>query len=117
MKRDIDLCRNIMLKLEKQLMPGASWLLEQGDHESDLVKGYTNSEVIAHVQLLSDEDLVIFDNGGIERITSKGHDFLDLSRENKIWEHVKSFLVERGIPITLQSIIDRLKEIAGNTLL
>ena len=108
MKRDMDLCREIML------------FIEASDHEyvrvMEIVIGELSSEVIrGHVSTLLDEELLVGQNrrrmmglargeqlsGRIKsveredhspseiRLSSYGHDFLQASRESRTWNWLK----------------------------
>jgi Hypothetical protein (DUF2513) len=74
------------------------------------LKHYTNEQIAGHVQLLLDHGLVegnvISQHLGerqvpsgyfITRLTMSGHDFLDASRENKVWEKAKATFKEKGV--------------------
>jgi Hypothetical protein (DUF2513) len=96
MKRDMDLIRELLLKLEAlEVSPGE--IEEDIPLEMVEVSGFTNEQLAHHLRMLA--------NGGFiepnpempvstwifkfRRITWKGHDFLDSVREQKIWEKTK----------------------------
>jgi hypothetical protein len=95
MKRDMDLIRKILLEIEKH------------SNDTDLTKfdnieqeGYSDSEIYYHVELLREADLIDVDFlvGGpfiINRLTWKGHEFLDTSRHNTIWEKAKKQVLNK----------------------
>jgi hypothetical protein len=101
MKRDMDLIREILLYRESD-----------GDHK--IPNDYNDEQIAYHVQLLIDEGLVegnvIWQHLGerqvpsgyfITRLTMSGHDFLDASRENKVWEKAKGTFKEKGVGWTI----------------
>jgi hypothetical protein len=101
MKRDMDLIREILLLAESD-----------GDHKT--TNDYTEEQIAYHVQLLIDAGLiegkVISQNRDgrqipsgyfITRLTMAGHDFLDASRENKVWEKAKGTFKEKGVGWTV----------------
>lgn len=91
MKRDMDLIREILLRLEQ--------------HYLDEIEGHSAKEIAYHVSLLEGAGLVtqdIYSNlflndsmlEGI-RITWAGHEFLDASRSVSIWEKAKNIAIEK----------------------
>jgi Hypothetical protein (DUF2513) len=104
MKRDMDLIREILLVAESD-----------GTYKS--AEHYTEEQVAYHVQLLIDAGLiegrVLFENRDgrqipvkyvIIRLTMAGHDFIDASRENKVWEKAKSTIKEKGVGWTVDIV-------------
>ena len=82
MKRDIDLLRRILLDMEGGGVGGHG----RGDDPQTLHY---------HVQLLHDAGLIVADElvpgqWWPERITWAGHEFLDLSRNDALWNRAKS---------------------------
>ena len=90
MKRDLELIRNILIKIESRE------LLEPFDLQID---GYEQDLVNYHLQLLDEAGLIEIilerDESGIIitaqpiRITWNGYEFLDMARNNSIWEKSK----------------------------
>lgn len=92
MKRDMDLIREILLRLEQH-------------NCLDETEGHSAKEIAYHVSLLEGAGLVtqdIYSNlflndsmlDGI-RITWAGHEFLDSSRNVSIWEKAKKIAMEK----------------------
>jgi Hypothetical protein (DUF2513) len=84
--------------------------LTENDGDYKTSDNYSDEQIAYHVQLLLDADLiegkVISQNRGgrqipsgyfITRLTMSGHDFLDASRENKVWEKAKGTFKEKGV--------------------
>jgi Hypothetical protein (DUF2513) len=94
MKRDIDLIRSILLNVES-------------DGELGVPAGHTDEEIADHVQQLIEEDLVegyvqrdrqgIPCGAAIIRLTSKGHDFVDATRNHSFWMKTKVY-VTKSLP-------------------
>lgn len=100
MKRDIDLIREILLKVEEE--PYRYW-----DLGIELeINGYSEEGLSYHVLLLKEAGLVeartLATPGSRfltylpQRLTWAGHEFLDASRDDTIWEKAKSRLLEKS---------------------
>ena len=96
MKRDMDLVRSILLKLEEH---------EHGRAPVPLViDGYTEEQIGYHVYLMDEAGLLIAlktqSRGSTSpcaipmRMTWAGHDFLDAARSDTIWKAAKQRLAE-----------------------
>lgn len=120
MKRDMDLVREILIAVESR---------ESAGQASDFltIPGHDEREVAAHVQIMVDAGLVeaaIFDSqqeddplGAIvSRLTWKGHDFLENSRDSKLWAKAKSVLAEKGVGMTIDALMFALKDLAQRAL-
>lgn len=112
MKRDMDLARNILLRMEEDA--------ESFDGLSD------NPETVSeHLWLLRDAGLIEatpqMADGKIlsmsaERITWDGHDFLDASRESAVWELAKEHVIGPGLCWTFALLLEWLKAQAHQRL-
>lgn len=115
MKRDLDLLREIMLKIE------------ESDENLDITCLTDVSSKYAlisfHVQLLIDSDFIeatpisimrqSFENYIITRLTSHGCDYLDSVRDEGVWSKTKSSLIQVGSSASL----DIIKQLAGKIIL
>ncbi|NMY92821.1 DUF2513 domain-containing protein [Pseudomonas oryzihabitans] len=92
MRRDMDLIRSIMLKLEAwEKSPDAIFVVQ--DIENDFpIDGYTRDEIVYHYKLIADNGWV--DTAGPMRhyrvitfraLTTAGHDFVDSVRDEEVW--------------------------------
>jgi hypothetical protein len=103
MKRDMDLVRDILGKLEAA-EPGAGV-------PADAFPGHAPQVVACHFKLLAEagyldanlyelEELGPLD-GSVQRLTWQGHEFLDATRDATIWRRVKAKAAEHGgsVPI------------------
>ena len=108
MKRDMDLCRKIMLAIEDQYVDTAIFNLA--------VDGYSFEQVAYHCKILSEADLVTeyeptygddkLQFFGVGSLTWEGHEYLDKIRDTTIWEKTKTKIQELGVPMTLDVIKD-----------
>ena len=106
MKRDMDLCRLILFKIEDEYKSTALFNLQ--------IDGYDIETVAYHCDLLFDAGLIksyktqyasdkiyFFSVGAL---TWEGHDFLDKIRENTMWNRTKNSIKENALPMTLEVI-------------
>ncbi len=91
MKRDMDLIRSILLKVEADCKP-----MSVTSFMSDDFKEHDWKTVRGHMQLLEDaryfyecEQALSGDKHSVWGITWAGHDFLDTVRNDEIWEMTK----------------------------
>ncbi len=93
MKRDLDLCREILLRTEKEIP-----IREIPDH--------TEAAILAHYELLLEAGLLkgqVVRSGSGQivaaspgRLSWAGHDFLDAARNEGIWKKAKTRILETG---------------------
>ena len=98
MKRDMDLIRKILLRIEAHPKP-FSW-----DVPLD-IPDYPENEVYYHVKLLEKAGLIeahikVALNGSVgycmvNSLTWEGHEFLEASRDDSRWEKVKRLVLEK----------------------
>ena len=111
MKRDMDLIREILLKIEEEYISTALYDLK--------IDGYDKETIAYHCKIMHDEGL-IFDykanyagnmlySFGVGGLTWEGNDFLDKIRDNTVWNKTKTVIKEKGLPL----IIDTIKTIAS----
>lgn len=113
MERNLDLLRNIMLSLEKNIDPNKQLISTEGLKTLESDVGILNE----HIKLLVENDLIEtmrpmnVDDGPIKRythikrITSRGYDFLDALRNEDIWNKTKETAISAG-GFTLSLIIE-----------
>ena len=95
MKRDMDLARKILLHLEEECDPAGEGLLPEPVHTA--ITEYSQREIFYHMRLLSDANLIKLEDGSdygcdvafATRLTWKGHEFLELSRNESVWNKAK----------------------------
>lgn len=106
MKRDMDLCRLILFKIEDEYKSTALSNLQ--------IDGYDIEIIAYHCDLLFEAGLIksykptyasdkiyFFSVGAL---TWEGHDFLDKIRENTMWNRTKNRIKENALPMTLEVI-------------
>ena len=100
MKRDMDLIRALLLKVEEAPY-GALW--------SGEMPGYTHQQVLYHVELANDAGLIeasLLNPDGflVRRLTYAGHEFLDAARSDKIWNKAKETVMNNAGTLTLEAL-------------
>ena len=104
MKRDMDLVREILLKLED--------LPYDGQLHNITVDGRTNEEISYHVMLLEEAGLIaamsLTSHDGIcwkpTRLTYSGHEFLDAARSDTVWERAKAWTLKTTGTLTVEAM-------------
>jgi hypothetical protein len=114
MRRDLDLCRQILLSLER-------------DDPNLEIPGYTTEQILYHCVLLEEAGLLLgqFDRGSsgdvieamIKRMTWEGHDFLDVARSETHWRKAKDQILKTGGSWTFEIVKSLLVEIAKRSLM
>jgi hypothetical protein len=103
MKRDIDLLRALLLKIEE--MPYSEHLMG-----AIQIPGYSEEEVCYHAQLAADEGFIeakflkpttYF---AVTRLTYQGHEFLDLARDDTRWNHAKEKVKSTTGSLTVEGL-------------
>ena len=108
MKRDMELCRQILFAIEEQYVDVVLYNLQ--------IPEYTMEQIAYHCKILHDGGLVsaykgFFASDGIEgfgvgSLTWEGHDFLDKIREDTIWNKTKGVIKDKLLPMTLEVVKD-----------
>ncbi len=106
MKRNIELVRLLLLKVE-------------GEQPPDL-DAFTDEQVRYHFALLSDAGLVRASSNGYlsgpKSLTWKGHDFLDLSRNPTVWQHFRNTVRAAAADLSIGLATRLLEKLAGEHL-
>ncbi len=116
MKRDMDLIRDILLKIE-----------DEGPNPSGIkmkIEGYPDDDIQNHLGLLVGKGLVkaidVSSHDGIgwipTELTWEGYDFIEKAKDKGIWEKAKIVLKEKGIPFSFELMKTILVQIALNQL-
>lgn len=106
MKKDMDLIRTILLKIEEVYIDTAIYDLE--------IDNYDNKTVAYHCKLLNnagfisdygaqfaDDELWSF---GVGSLTWEGHEFLDKIRDDTVWNKTKTTILDNGLPMILDVV-------------
>jgi hypothetical protein len=113
MKRDMDLCRKILIEVEKlPFEPG--W-------DEIAIDGYSEEDVTYHVYLLHDAGLIVASDVSAGNkstwypvcITWKGQEFLASSRDETIWKKANTIAAKVGgvaLPVMTQILTSLVKQ-------
>jgi len=113
MKRDMDLIRELLLKLEGLPIRRGGIVTISADADEIAVPGYDAAQIEYHLKQIRDSGFI--DEGGsrpaggigFRSLTPKGHDFLDSVRDPKIWAKTKGGALDAG-----GFTVDLLKDLA-----
>ena len=118
MKRDMDLCRKILLKIE-------AWPTTLAPKPVQ-VEGYTQEQVGYHAWMLAEEGLIEgADTTGMGQavhsflprcLTYEGHDFLEDARNDTRWKRAKDALAKLGGPMTVAAFRTVLQQITATDI-
>lgn len=109
MKRDWEVIREILTRLEESQTPNASLTLKGFPERDEQLVGY-------QLMLLKDagcvECVIHSSNAGdgrilaamIKRLTNSGHDLLQTIRNDTLWNKIKSTFAEKGLEMTIESV-------------
>lgn len=101
MKRDMDLFRALLLKVEEQPLGGQQTSIE--------IPGHSKDELIYHAQLAQDAGFIeatflLSDDFIVHRLTFAGHEFLDAAREDKLWNKAKHTVLSGTGTLTVEAL-------------
>ena len=112
MKVDVELVRQILLKVEEMPFDGAFHNIG--------VDGRSPNEIAYHVMILHEAGFVEAMDLGLSwkpiRLTYSGHQFLDAARDDSIWEKAKTAVVERTGALTLEGLKVALPMVVKNLI-
>lgn len=99
MRRDMDLIRGLLLKLEAlETTPGGFYSLDPHSEEF-AIEGYTQDEIEHHLSMIYRAGFVDYGSGSMGSLSGNLHfgdltwearDFLDAVREPKVWVETKT---------------------------
>ena len=108
MKRDMDLLRKILFEIEEKYKPGDGLLFGL------FIEGYDLPVIAEHCSLLfqkglvtdykpipGDDTILEFQVGNL---TSSGYDYLELIRNEGVWEKTKQEVEKKNLPQTIEMI-------------
>ena len=112
MKRDMDLFRSVLLKVEE--LPRTDW-------HHIRVEGYTLDEVGYHAKLAEDAGFIEakFLAGTthefvVRRLTYAGHEFLDAARQDTLWQKAKQIVLKNAGTLTVEAMKNALAHLMKN---
>ena len=118
MKRDMDLIRKILIKIEDSK--------KYPIREKIKIEEYEDDSINFHLILLEEAGLVEVDltkmgDGkpivDVSRLTWEGYEFLDSSRNNKVWNKAKSLVMKKTSGLTFTILKDVLISIVREAIL
>lgn len=117
MKRDLDLCRTILLAIESQ---------PHGFADELQIEGYSEEQVGYHVYLLGEAGLLkTLERTGINshspqalpvNLTWRGHEFLDASKDESLWAKAKAKVIKPAGGVAFDLLLEWLKAEAKQRL-
>lgn len=116
MRRDMELIRAILLKVEENDDPLRDMRLT--------IEGQSDLAVSYHVKLLHEHGLItaidFSSHDGLhwrpKSLTWEGHEFLDAARNENVWAKAKEQIAERGGSFPFELVKDLLVQIASSVL-
>jgi hypothetical protein len=102
LKRDMDLVRELLLKLESLPMEPGDALTLMPESPAVAIEGHSTAEIGYHLSLILEagfvEDVGSHPMMGITftRLSWRGHEFLDTIRSPQVWRETKSGLAKIG---------------------
>lgn len=106
MTRDMDLIRELLLKLEAFPVRSGSitniWLDKDNPQEEFLVEGFTIEQVDYHLHLIDQAGFIVGSGSkprmgiNFKSLSWDGHDFLDAIRSPEVWRKTKKGALEVG---------------------
>jgi hypothetical protein len=113
MKRNWDIIRKIMIKLEELPSEGSQL-------DSDAICGVDNEAAFYHMRLMIEAGMAVGScpemlgrcHGFLFRLTWEGHEMLDKIRQESIWNKIKEAARVKGLDLS----VDVVKAIALNIL-
>jgi hypothetical protein len=113
MRRDMDLCRQLLLAVERE------------DPTPDF-PDHTEAAILAHIEWLVEAGLLkgaVLRSGtghalsaSVERLTWAGADFLDASRNEGLWQQAKQKILEHGEAWTFETLKTLLESLLKQSL-
>ncbi|MEN1761717.1 DUF2513 domain-containing protein [Anoxynatronum sibiricum] len=107
MKRDIELVRKILLRVEEKFEPGTGWInnLKIDHYEMETVAEhcdllYQNKLIREYKPFYADDQIYSF---GVGPLTQEGYHFLDQIRDETTWKKTVKEINEKNLPGTIET--------------
>lgn len=112
MKRDMDLLREVVLKIEADHKRPGQTILYQDFSSELLIDGYSAEDIEYHLKQALQAGLLEGKIGEghyiVSGLTPRGHDFADAVRDPLIWRRTRDGAIAAG-GLTLELVIDLAK--------
>jgi hypothetical protein len=101
MKRDMDLIRSVLLRLEEDIGDRGAVYSFQYTNKKMVVEGYADEEVSGHLAMLLNSPFVegkraLSGEFLVKGLTWEGREFLDSIRGNDVWQKTKAGVEKIG---------------------
>ncbi len=107
MKRDMDLIRNLLIKVEEVYEPGAGSI----NFSKIRIDGYDDKVIAEHLLLMKEAGLIRNINAkqyvtgstmlSIGNLTNEGYDTLEKFRNDTVWNKTKEIARDKGLPMLI----------------
>lgn len=118
MKRDMDLIRNLLIKVEEVYEPGAGSI----NFSKIRIDGYDDKVIAEHLLLVKEAGLIRNINAkqyvtgstmlSIGNLTNEGYDTLEKFRNDTVWNKTKEIARDKGLPM----LIDIFSQVASTVI-
>ena len=117
-KRDMDLIRNLLIKVEEVYEPGAGSI----NFSKIRIDGYDDKVIAEHLLLMKEAGLIRNINAkqyvtgstmlSIGNLTNEGYDTLEKFRNDTVWNKTKEIARNKGLPM----LIDIFSQVASTVI-
>ena len=117
-KRDMDLIRNLLIKVEEVYEPGAGSI----NFSKIRIDGYDDKVIAEHLLLMKEAGLIRNINAkqyvtgstmlSIGNLTNEGYDTLEKFRNDTVWNKTKELARDKGLPM----LIDIFSQVASTVI-
>lgn len=113
MKRDMELIRKILFKIEELYRGESIYKLKIDDYEQWIIK--------EHCKLMYQQGLIEYVNDDdidnspffyVGNLTNDGYDYLEKIRQDTVWNKTKEVITKKGLPM----ILDVVKKVATDII-
>lgn len=118
MKRDMDLIRNLLIRIEEVYEPGAGII----NFSKLRMDGYDDKIIVEHLLLMQEAGLIRNINAkkyvtgstilSIGNLTNEGYDTLEKFRNDTVWNKTKEIARDKGLPV----LIDIFSQVASTVI-
>jgi len=112
MRKDVDLIRLLLLELEgEESVDLSEFTTDQINYHKALVVQAGFAEGIINYSTSNDARPDIPDLAILTRLTYAGHEFLDSSKNEKVWNKAKEMVQRNGLALTIEAMKIALGEV------